>query len=424
MAILKATNISPNNISVDTANQIVVSWKNNGDRQYAYQVKIYNNDTSLIAYDTTKITSFNAFHIIPTSTLINGITYKMQILTYNQLDEFSTSDWVLFKASSTPVALITNLSDGGTILNNSYSVEGSYSQAELVAIKSWQMILYDNTDTVISTSPETFNDVIIYEFSGLLNDTTYKVELQVKSQDNLLATTGKITFSVEYEVPKSAIALEGFNNDDLGAIELNWNVTQIIGEGSNFSYVSNEKVDVTSGNVFFDNGFTIPSNFTNELWLESITNVDYNINPSTTITSDNDEPLDTTTLWLDNDTQLTPITISPVLSPSAPIETSKLWIEDTNQIIASSLNTSLDITEPSSLLTLWVDLSDGNEGDTELYTMENDLGQMISLKYFNNEFHLYENGILQDSVSVTATTYYVYIQQINGVLALHAESND
>ena len=422
--ILKPRGISPNNISIDTSNNINISWKNSGDRQYAYQVVIQNNSDNTLAYNSTKLTSFNTFNIITSNTLNNGVQYKMQITNWNQLDEFATSDWVLFKCSSTPTVALTNLLEGGTILNNSYLFQGEYNQLEVVAIKSWQFILYDSLNTLISTSPETFNSTIEYEFAGLNNNTIYKIELQVKSQDNLLGTTGKISFFVQYEVPKSAIVLEATNNTELGAIQLQWNVTQIIGSGDNYTFIDNEKVDVVNGNVLFDEGFMIPNNFTNELWIEGITNVNYNINPNTTIVISSTPPVDTTVIWVEDINQVTPLIIGNVLSPISPINTSTLWIEDVNQIIATHLINSMDIITPMNTATYWVDLNDINSNNTELYTMVNDVGDIISLRYHNNGFHIYENDVLIDSVLVTANTYYIYIQQINGALSLHAESND
>ena len=53
------------------------------------------------------------------------------------------------------------------------------------------MILYDSEQEIIGRTQEIFNDEIQYEFSGFNTDDDYYIELQVRSQDDLLATTAK-----------------------------------------------------------------------------------------------------------------------------------------------------------------------------------------------------------------------------------------
>lgn len=268
MAILKPANISPNNIALDAKNSITISWQNLGDRQYYYQIQIYNNSTGVLVYDTTKLSSFNTFHLIPANTLTNGIIYKYQITVWNQLNEFATSDWIIFKCSSTPTCSITNL--GSEVLNSSYMFQGSYFQAENVPIKSWRFILYDIYGSIISMSDETFNSTIEYQFIGLKADTDYQIELQVKSQDNLLGTTGKIQFHVRYEVPATALTLTAENLSDLAAIRLSWKAIQIIGKviSGSITFINGEKIDLTSGIIAFQDGMPNFKNFNLKLWLQ------------------------------------------------------------------------------------------------------------------------------------------------------------
>lgn len=268
MAILRPSNVIPNNISLDSSEQITIQWQNLGDRQYHYQIKIYNNSTGTLAYDTNKISSNISAHVIPANILVNGILYKYQITVWNSLNEFATSDWIIFKCSSRPIANIINLSSN--ILSDSYLFQGSYSQDENVLIKSWQFILYDSYNTIVSMSPETFSDIIEYQFIGLKNDTDYQIELQVKSQDNLLGTTGKLPFHVQYDVPPTAINLQAEGVSDKAAIRLSWYVTQIIGEitSGTISYIGGEKIDLRNGAIAFRDRANWNGDFHLKFWLE------------------------------------------------------------------------------------------------------------------------------------------------------------
>jgi hypothetical protein len=418
--LLKPTNISPNNIAVDGTDNITISWQNRGDRQYYYQVKIYKNSDSTLIYNTTKLSSLNTFHFVPANTLTNGIQYKYQITVWNQAGDFINSDWVVFKCSSIPEVEFTNV--GEIILNDTYTFEGLYSQLEDVPIKSWQMILYNASDGVISISPVTFSEIISYEFAGFTNDTTYKVELQVYSQDNLLATTGKIEFYVQYETPKVALDLQAENVQHMGAVRLMWSVTQILGKSENAEFVEGDtKLNVSDGKVWFDENFNIDNNFTLEMWLEAVVDYEFNVVKEAQIISNDVEPVDTTVVWLENTSQSTPLPLYAVIGANAPAQQDILWIEDENTPVSRELGVVLDIHEPiDKQNTLWIDL--GSDFDKiEILKMKNNLGDIIMLKYYNGSFHLYKNDTLIDSVTISVSKYYIYIQQILDDLTLHVE---
>lgn len=272
MPILRPSNISPNNVAIDARDDIIISWQNNGDRQYYYQIQIYKNEDNTLVYDTNKISSLNNFHIIPGNTLSNGIEYKYQITVWNQNNEFVSSDWIIFKCSSKPNTFFTNVFIGSEILNSSYLFQGSYFQNENVPIKSWTMILYDEYDYIIGTTGVQYSDTIEYKFEGLHNERNYQIELQVRSQDDLLGTTGKISFYVRYEVPASSITLQAENVLEKAAVRLSWKVIQIIGNVINgsISFIDDDKVDLTNGIIAFSEDMPNFRNFNLKLWLDWI----------------------------------------------------------------------------------------------------------------------------------------------------------
>lgn len=270
MAILKPSNISPNNVAKDATEQIVISWKDLGDRHYYYQVVFYKADDNMLVFDSGKRNDLNPFFVVSANTLTNGATYKYQITVWNEKNESVASDWVILKCSSVPNCSLINLTPHQEILNSSYSIQGQYNQDENVPIKSWSIILYDVYDSIIATSGIVYDDTIEYRIEGLNSNNKYKAELQVRSQDDLWNTTGKIEFLVRYEVPETTVALKAENVPDKAAVSLSWRVTQIIGniiEGT-IEYKDGEKVDLRNGAIAFTDGLPSFREFNLKLWLE------------------------------------------------------------------------------------------------------------------------------------------------------------
>jgi len=420
MAILKPTSISPS-VPQSASLPITISWRNTGDRQYFYQVQIYDNSNNALVLNTTKTSSLNSFYVIQSNTLTNGITYKFNITVWNQSDSSAISEWVIFKCSSIPTVSFANLSS--TIQNSNYTFTGDYSQLESIVIKSWQIILYNSYDEIIGDSGLIYNAVISHEFFGLINLNNYKIELQARSQDNLLATTGKQSFSVSFEVPKSAIALEAISVDKKAAVQLQWNVSQIIGTSDSSTYIGAEKLDLTGGKkVYFDDGFSISNNFTTELWLSSVTDYTFNINTNTQLMSYKNVIGDTTALWLVDSSQNTEIALNVAIGNQAPISADFLWVQDINISGTTQFDQVVcDVYHPTNTNSLWLDLSNGTDIDLEVFKMMNTNEEFISIRYFNGAFNLYRNDELIDKVTVSGSNYYLYIQQIGSDLTLHAE---
>lgn len=270
--ILRPTSISPNNDTLDSSKQITISWKNLGDRQISYRIVIYNNNTLELAYDTGKTNSYNSFHIIPQDYLINGNTYKFTITVWNQNNESAISDWIIFNCYSTPTCNLVNIVDGGEILNSSYLFTGEYNQAEGIPIKSFLMILYNSQQEVLMVTPEIFSDTIEYEFSGFNTEDDYYIELQVRSQADLINSTGKIRFTVRYEVPANYISLISENVSAQASVRLSWNTTQIIGEviEGSINYIDSDIVDLTNGAIIFNEGLKDFYSFVLKIWVELV----------------------------------------------------------------------------------------------------------------------------------------------------------
>jgi len=72
MALFKPNQLSPQDSTIDATLENRFSWQTNGGVQTGYRVYIYNNDTGVLAHDTTQVSSPNEYYDLPASTLSNG----------------------------------------------------------------------------------------------------------------------------------------------------------------------------------------------------------------------------------------------------------------------------------------------------------------------------------------------------------------
>ena len=243
-----------------------------GNQVTQNNLEIQRTLDNVVVYNQT-IQSFQFNHTVPANTLVNGTEYRVRVRTGDISNNFSLfSDWVVFLCLATPVVSIDNITDG-IVNNQTFIFEGSYSQANGELLQSYRYLLYNENSILLATSPEMFDGLLQYEFGGLQNQVNYKVELKIITVNLMEATTGLIPFKAEYIQPILTTVINLENKQDEASIQINANVIQIIGEGENFTYINDEKVDVTGANskVWFDEGFTIDRNFTLKIWLEHIT---------------------------------------------------------------------------------------------------------------------------------------------------------
>src|SRR5690606_24082293 len=121
----------------------------------------------------------------------------------------------------------------------------------------------------------------------------------------------------------------------------------IVGKSDSSIFINNEKLDVTNGKkVYFDEGFNINNNFTLKLWIESVTNYNFNVNLNSQIVSHNIPLTDTTIIWLDNPSQTTELPMTVVVSSQTPETADVLWIENVNYTMPKTLGVVSDIFAP------------------------------------------------------------------------------
>ncbi len=244
-----------------------------GSQVTQHKVIIQKNSDSTEVYNQT-IQSFLYKITIPQNTLQNGILYKIKIATGDVNNNYSSwSDWVTFYCFSVPSVSITNLT---TVNNQTYTLQGSYSQTESEAVNSYRFIIYDENQVELESFDEVYSTTLTQEIV-VDNGITYYARLITLSINGLQGDSGLLEFTPNYIQPRLNSVLTLTNLPSQGSIQCQANVIQIIGQtyptsGVTLTYESNDIVDLTDGNqVIFDEGFTCDSNFIMKIWCKTLT---------------------------------------------------------------------------------------------------------------------------------------------------------
>lgn len=234
-----------------------------GDQVVGNRLSIKINSSQVEVYNGT-VESYVFSHTIPANTLTNGVYYTAQIKTYGNIDDISDptkgsswSDAVPFYCYSTPVVSWSNQPQASIIDTSTFTFYFSYSQAQGEELYSYIVNLYDQSQTLISTSGTKYVSSLIsditYTVNGLLNTNSYYIEMNGETINNTKISTGKISFTVNYYEPYSKQGFTATNDACNGWITLVNNV--VIIDSSSFPdppiYVyGNTAVDVKQQNYY------------------------------------------------------------------------------------------------------------------------------------------------------------------------------
>lgn len=243
-------------------------YASSGDQIVSNEIEIYNIATGVLAY-TGKISTFQLQHNI-SAVLTNGIQYKIRVRTYNVANTCSEwSDYALFWCLKNATLTVLGI-NSGTINNHTYTFDGTYAQDNNEDLQSYQFILYDYGDNIISYSPKLFDGLLRYEFTGFQNNTSYKIEFKTISAHGLENTTGLIPFTANFIQPKILSVLNLTNLPNLGSIKVDAEIIQVCGQLKDGEevYIDNEYIDLTSAVISYQRGFSIADDFTMKLFAK------------------------------------------------------------------------------------------------------------------------------------------------------------
>lgn len=177
-----------------------------------YKIEIAQNaDNTVIYTQTVTLTSVDYVydketlsHLVPSSTMTNGVEYKWYVTVYDPSDLVNgvTSDEVLLKLND-PISLTFTVPSSITERLHLFSFE--YTQAQGVPIEYFIFNLYDVNDELLDTSGQMEGGRTSYEFSGLENGKTYKVQATGLNVNNIEFSTTLESFSVSYSQTSAII---------------------------------------------------------------------------------------------------------------------------------------------------------------------------------------------------------------------------
>lgn len=423
MSIQIPFNLTPKGgVAIDCNEDNIFRWSVSGAIQTHFSLEFRNNATDAVLHTIAKTPGYSHSYTLPSSTIANGLEIKYKLQVWDENNNTATSDWEIFQSSSRPTVTVTSPTEFSTVESQSYLFEASYSQTELVDLSTWQFFLYDSSQIKIVQSDLQTEETLEYLYDGLQSNETYFIEFQATSEKGLTGTSGLIEFTTQFIQPQMLSELQAENVDNAG-IKLQWQVIQIIGNGENHSFIEDEKVDVTEGKVWFDQGFNIDNNFTLKVWLEAVQDTTFIINPMSSIIISDTAPANNDVIWLYDSSISTPQELTVVMSDTSPVGGNYLWLENPEVASSQTLGVLIDIHKPENINVLWFDLM-ANMDKIRLIKLRNNKDELIELVVYNEEFRLLKNGKLIDSLDIyvnDSTKYYIYIQQIEDSLVLGGE---
>lgn len=246
----------------DKSQEMTFQFVWNGNQSFGNIAQIRNNTTNEIVYQASE-TTMQLKHTIPANTLVNGTLYNVRVAVVdinNNVSEYS--DPVLFYCFTTPTFIFDNLTSNQIVRNASYQVNMSYSQQEGESLQSWEISLYDTSQSKIQGSGVKYTDEIKYTLTDLEDNQTYYIKATCLTLNGMEIETEYIPFSVNYKQPSiySLLTLENVSNN--GYIKLQSNIRAVEAKSEkDVEYIDNEYVDLKDNTIFIDDDFSLDDDF-------------------------------------------------------------------------------------------------------------------------------------------------------------------
>ena len=261
----------------DAFNEKTFRFVYEGNQSFGNVLIIKNNLTGEIVYQGTE-TTMQLKHTVPTNTLKNGHLYNVRVAVLdidNNLSEYSEP--MLFYCYTTPTFTFDNIQENQIVKNASYQVYMSYEQIENEPLQSWEISLYDTSQSKIRSSGVCYEDSIKYTLTDLEDNQNYYIKATCITLNGFEVDTGFIPFSVNYKQPSvySILTLENIKNN--GYIKLQSNIRAVEAHSKkNVEYIDNEYVNLQDNTVYIDDDFSLDDDYIINL-------LGYNITPNTLI---------------------------------------------------------------------------------------------------------------------------------------------
>lgn len=247
----------------DASNEIIFQFQWNGNQSFGNKLVICdNNEANKIVYQEPQ-TTMQLKHILSANKLKNGHSYNARIATVdidNNTSEYS--DPILFYCFTTPTFVFDNISENQIVKNASYQVNMSYNQIEGEQLQSWEISLYDLSQSKIQGSGVNYSNDIKYTLTSLEDSKTYYIKATCMTIHGMEVSTDFIPFKVEYKRPSVYSLLTLENISDSGYIKLQSNIRAVEAKTlKNVEYVNNDYVNLKNNSIYINEDFSLNDDF-------------------------------------------------------------------------------------------------------------------------------------------------------------------
>lgn len=250
---------------------------NGGDPFVGSKLTVKLNDTGAVVYSNT-ISSTSPKYVLPANSLTNGNYYVASIQTVDEDDNYSmASNSIQFWCYTTPVIVFTNIPAGGIVEASSYNFKATYTQLQGELLSSYGFLLYDSNDNLIK-SIDGDNRIYVYDtippptylnytFTGLEDNTTYKIQAVGYTSQNTVVYSNKETFNVKYGSSQFTSVIKLTNNCKDGTIYIESQIHDLEGESTNgdIEYLTEGSVtaaDLRNNGAIWDDQLSFNENYT------------------------------------------------------------------------------------------------------------------------------------------------------------------
>jgi hypothetical protein len=236
-----------------------------GNQPHSNKLTIKNNSTNAVVYEQT-VSTMLLKHTLPANSLTNSTTAyvaTIQVFDVNSVAS-DVSEAILFYCFLTPTWQFSNITANQIIHNSQVSPIVTYTQTQSEALDSYQITLYNSSQTEISSTDTIYyvSGDITYTFLGLIDNNTYYLRATGETENHMLLDTGLILITVEYTGSQIYSVLTAENSAKNGYIKLSNNIISITGEAHNTAvYIDDQKIDLTANYVEYTSAFDISDDF-------------------------------------------------------------------------------------------------------------------------------------------------------------------
>lgn len=261
MIIIKPILYNINSFDANNSQTFSFIWE--GNQSFGNRLIICdNNKSNTIVYQEPQ-TTMQLKHTLSKNILKNGHYYNARVIVIDiDGNESEPSDPILFYCFTTPTFTFDNISENDIVKNASYQVNMSYNQIEGEPLQSWEISLYDMSQSKIQGSGVSYTSEIKYTLTNLEDDQRYYIKATCMTLNNMEISTDFILFKVEYKRPSvySLLTLENISNS--GYIKLQSNIRAVEAKSlKKIEYINNDYVNLKNNVVYIDNDFSLNDDF-------------------------------------------------------------------------------------------------------------------------------------------------------------------